>query len=85
MVANKSPVGANGSPVEASASPTEANFRLENLTRDVLGRSGQTVAQNEACLVSLESSPNILPNNTKNTPNAFIDQKLCKFFLLGCQ
>ncbi|KAL2644770.1 hypothetical protein R1flu_012357 [Riccia fluitans] len=61
--------------MEASALLGEANFRLKSLTQDVLGHSGQTVVQNEACLVSLESSPKMLFNDTKNTPIPFIDQK----------
>ncbi|KAL2644771.1 hypothetical protein R1flu_012358 [Riccia fluitans] len=60
-----------------------AIFRLESLTRDVLGHPGQTVAQNEACFVSLESSRKMLSNDTKNTLSTFIDKKLCKFSRLG--
>ncbi|KAL2652640.1 hypothetical protein R1flu_020768 [Riccia fluitans] len=92
MVTNGSPIGANnlpavakGSPVGAKASPVEANFRMESLTRHVLGCSGQTVAQNETCLISLKSSRKILSNDTKNTPSPFIDQKLCKFYRPGFQ
>ncbi|KAL2613365.1 hypothetical protein R1flu_025057 [Riccia fluitans] len=53
--------------------------------RDVLGRPCQTIAQNDACLVSLESSQEMLSNDTKNTMSPFIDQKLCKFARLGRQ
>ncbi|KAL2652639.1 hypothetical protein R1flu_020767 [Riccia fluitans] len=37
------------------------------------------VDQNEACLVSLESSRKMLSNDTKNTPSPFIDQNYASF------
>ncbi|KAL2607742.1 hypothetical protein R1flu_026315 [Riccia fluitans] len=66
------------SPMEASASPAETNYCLESLTGDVLGRPCQMVDQNEACLISLESSWKMLSNDTKSTLSPFIDRKFAR-------
>ncbi|KAL2643661.1 hypothetical protein R1flu_011248 [Riccia fluitans] len=59
-----SPMGAKVSPLGAKASLVKANFRMESLTRHVLGRSGQTIK-------SYASLPSRLPLNFANASEVF--------------